>query len=502
MAPRGVPILETPILETVAITKEFGVVRAVDAVSVRISPGEVVALAGENGSGKSTLARIMAGAIRPDSGTLVLRGVETRFVRPRDALDAGIALVTQEPSVVPAMTVGENVMLHRLGRNRGVVKRREIERAAAAVLAEVGLAVEPSRRFETLGPGERELVELAKALATEPDILILDEVTTRLPDPESLFVVVERLCRTRRMGAVLITHRLREIRRLAHRAVVLRDGVLVGELGRHQLTDLELSSMMVGRELTDLYAKPSVDIGPPVLEAVELVTTRSNHRISFSVGRGEIVGVAGLMGCGRIELLETIAGARRPTSGTVVVDAKRVTPRSPSAGIAAGIGFVPDDRWSQGLLSQQSIVANLALSSHRTFAITHRRQDRERAEQAVRKLTIRTPSVDAPVASLSGGNAQKVVLARALALEPAVLLLSEPTRGVDIGAKAEIYRIIDELVGHGVGIVVSSSDLFELIGLCDRVLTMHDGAIVGELARGEATEESITVLCGGGVKTA
>lgn len=493
---------QPPLLEAIAVGKDFGSVRAVGAVSIGIRAGEVVALAGENGSGKSTLARILAGSIRPDRGSLLVGGEPAQFTRPRSALDAGISLVTQEPSVVPALTVADNVMLHRIGRGARVVRRRNVEQQAERALALVGADIDPARPFESLAPGERELVELAKALASDPRVLILDEVTTRLPDPERLFEAIDRLCRTTEIGVVLITHRLREIRRLAHRAVVLRDGELVAELGRDDLSDERLSAAMVGRELSDLYAKPTVAVGEPVLEVVDLVTHRCGQPASFAVGRGEIVGVAGIAGCGRTELLEAIAGARRRSHGRVRVGGEPVSTRSPARAMAAGIGFVPDDRWSQALLADQSIVANLALASHRSWRRTDRRRDRDRAHVAIERLHIRASSIDAPVSSLSGGNAQKVVLARALALEPRVLLLSEPTRGVDIGAKAEIYQIIDELVARGIAVVISSSDLLELLGLCDRILAMHDGEVVGELSRAVATEEAITVLCGGGHRAA
>jgi len=492
MSSSGVPVLEAR-----GLGKDFGRVVAVGEVSLQLFPGEVVALAGENGSGKSTLARMLAGSVRPERGTVALRGEPMQFTRPGRALDVGVALVTQEPLVIPAMSVAENVMLHTLRRGFRWTRRRGLEEQAAAALAAVGSSIDPSRRFETLGPGESELVELAKALALEPAVLILDEVTTRLPDPEEVFAVIEHHCRARRMAVLLITHRLREITRMADRAVVLRDGALVGELPRAELDDHRLSSMMVGRELDDLYAKADVPLGGRVLDVRGLVTDRFASPIDLSVAAGEIVGIAGLVGCGRTEVLETIAGARRAVEGDVRLQGDRLSLRSPAEGIAAGVGFVPDDRWAQGLLPHQSVVANLALSSHRTLHRTDRAGDRRRAERAAERLNIKMPSPDAPVASLSGGNAQKVLLARVLDRNPPLLLLSEPTRGVDIGAKAEIYRIVDDLVARGTSIVVSSSDLLELIGLCDRILVMHDGELVGELSRADATEEAVTLLMGG-----
>ncbi len=482
----------------VGIGKSFGPVRALHDVSLELAGGEVVALAGENGSGKSTLARILAGALEPDAGTIEVAGAPVTFSGPHAALDAGVALVAQEPTVEPHMTIAENVLLHRLRRPAAIVRLGRLAKQAEPYLDEVGLHVDPRLPLSTLGHGARELAEVAKALAAEPRLLILDEATTRLPDPERLFAVVERRCTSHGMAAIIITHRLREIRRLSHRAIVLRDGRRVGELGRDELTDERISAMMVGRELGDFFAKQPVHPGEAVLTVDALVTERSPDAISLEVRHGEIVGVAGLVGSGRSELLETIAGCRRAHGGTVTVDGQAVADASPRAAMKAGVSLVPEDRWAQGLIGHDAIVTNLALSRHRALRRTDRRGDRRRARQAVSDFSVRCSSIDAPVRTLSGGNAQKVVLARSLDHDPSILLLDEPTRGVDIGARAEIYGIINGMVARGAGALVASSDLLELLGLCDRILVLHEGRVAGELERHEATEELIALLSAGG----
>jgi len=489
------------VLAVEGIGRSFGPVRALDGVSLQLARGEVLALAGENGSGKSTLAKIICGVIAADQGQIRLDGEIMSFSGPDAALRAGVALVSQEPTAVPYMSVAENVLLHRLRRPWAIVRKQEMVHTARIYLDEVGLDVDPLLPLGALRQGARELVEVAKALATEPRVLILDEATTRLPDPEHLFRVVERRCEERGMAAIIITHRLREIRRLSHRAFVLRDGMPVGELERGELSDERISSMMVGRELGDFFAKHPHPLGDVVLETTGLVTDRSPHPIDISVRSGEIVGIAGLVGSGRSELLETIAGCRRALAGTVVVNATTLRNKSPREAIEAGISLVPEDRWAQGLIAHDLIVGNIALSRHRALRGTDRRRDRRKAHEAVAAYGIRTNSIDTPVSNLSGGNAQKVLLARCFDHEPTALLLDEPTRGVDIGAKAEIYEIIDRMLARGVGVLLASSDLMELLGLCDRIVVLHEGEPVGELAREDATEELIALLSAGGTRS-
>jgi rhamnose transport system ATP-binding protein len=489
------------VLRVRRVSKSFGPVRALHEVDLELHRGEIVALAGENGSGKSTLSNIVAGALAPDQGTVEVRGTARSFARPRDALLAGIALVRQEPAAVRHLSLAENVLLPRLHRMASLVDRRRLAEQARPYLERVGVPDHPLTPLAELSTGRRELVEVARALATSPAVLLLDEVTTRLADPEELFRVIEAEVADG-LAVVLITHRLREIRRLAHRAVILRDGRRVADLARDELTDERISSAMVGRELGAYFAKRDVAPGRVVLAIRDTVTDRSHHRLSLDVRAGEIVGLAGLVGSGRSELLETVAGARRRHGGTVTVAGSPLPSGSTRAAAAAGVALVPEDRLAQALIPPHSITSNLVLRHHRLARRADARRERRHAVASVERYRIRTAAVETPVAALSGGNAQKVVLARALDAEPAVLLLDEPTRGVDVGARAEIYDLVGRLVDRGGAVLMASSDLLELLGLCDRIAVLHDGEIAGVLARDQATEETVTLLATGGTLVA
>lgn len=485
------------VLRVRGIAKQFGPVQALADVDLDVRKGEILALAGENGSGKSTLARVLAGALRADAGSIELDGRPVEFARPRDALDAGIAIVTQELTAVPQLTVAENVVLPGLRRPAAIVTQRGFARAAQPHLARVDLTVSPHQPFHTLAPGRRELVEVAKALHARPRILILDEATTRLPDPERLFRLVEDLC-AEGTAVIVITQRLREIRRLAHRAVVLRDGRVAGKLGRDELDDARLTKLMVGRELGGFYHKADVPPGDVALDIDRVITDRSPTPVSLTVRRGEIAGLAGLVGSGRSELLETVAGVRRSHGGHVRVAGTSLPSGSVSATLGAGAALVPEDRRVQGLVAGASVYENIAMAGWRALSFRHARSERARAAQAVERFQIRCSSVDADVATLSGGNQQKVVFARCASRAPHVLLLDEPTRGVDVGAREEIYRLIAELVQSGTAVLLASSDLPELLGLADRIVVMCEGELVGELRADAATEESIVLLASGG----
>jgi len=479
------------------VSKHFGAVVALDGVDATLRRGEVLALAGENGSGKSTLSRILGGVIKPDAGSLTVDGEVVSFSHPRAALDAGIALVTQELTAVPSMSVAENVLLARLHSVRARVRRRDLLERAVPVLERVGLGhVDPATPFVALDPGDRGLVEVAKALAADPRLLILDEATTRLPDPELLFRLIEDLCRDG-VSVVFITQRLREIRRVAQRALVLRDGRVAGELAAGELSDEHLTRLMVGRSLGGFFHKASVPPGEVVLELDGVVTERWETPVSLTVRAGEVVALAGLVGCGRSEVVETVAGVRRPRGGTVRVDGSVLTARSPVTAIRSGVGLLPEDRRSQGLVLPHSLRQNVSLGRWSALRPASRRLETRRAREAIERLRIRAPNEEAEVWTLSGGNQQKVVLARALARDPKVLLLDEPTRGVDVGAREEIYKIIGEMVSRGVAVLVVSSDLPEVLGLADRIVVLNEGAVAGELSRAEATEERIMMLAAG-----
>jgi ABC-type sugar transport system ATPase subunit len=488
------------VLEARGISKQYGQVRALIEVDFAIGEGEIVALAGENGSGKSTLAKILAGAIQADSGEVVVDGETQHFSRPRDALDTGIALVTQEPTACPALSVAENMLLTKLSKAWTPFSRRRYNELARPLLELIDVQVDPGARFDSLKAGDRELVEVGKALATKPRYLILDESTSRLGerDVARLFTTLRKL-RDSGTSTILITHRLPEIVELADRAVVLRDGRRVGELSREELTEDRLISLMVGRELTDYYHKREIGQGAPLLRVEELLVDGASQPASFEVHAGEIVGLAGLVGAGRTELLETIFGVRRAQGGRVFVGNDEIKSGSPRKALDKGMALVPEERHRQGLNMTGCVRENITMGTW-PLHLARRRRERSLSQTALKRLRIRTDGIEAPIRSLSGGNQQKVVIARCLTREPRVLLLDEPTRGIDVGAKAEVFALMAELLERGMAIVMVSSEMLEVLGLSDRIIVMHEQSIVGELSRAEATEERIAHLSAGGTQ--
>ena len=487
------------ILAATEVSKSYGVVRALDAVDFEVRPGEIVALAGENGSGKSTLARILAGVIRPDSGTLAIDGSPATLPAPHEALRHGIALVTQEPTSLPAMSLSENVLLGRPRHWYEPFRRRRAARLAKSYLVRAGVRADPLSLLGALRPGEREKVEVARALATDPRLLILDEVTSRLGQEsvEELFGLIRDL-RDEGSSCVIITHRLPEICEIADRTVVLRDGHLVGELTGAETTEDRVTSMMVGRDLQDVFQKSNQPRPETVLRLDGLRVRGTGKAISLTVRAGEVVGLAGLVGSGRSELLETIAGLRRSESGTVSVCDRVVRPGSIRDALDAGIALVPEDRHAQGLVLHASIRLNLAMQRWRPWAPANRRKEDRIAKAAVTDFGIKSAGTEASVDSLSGGNQQKVVLARCIDSQPRVLLLDEPTRGVDIGARGELFRIVGDMLDDDMAVLMASSDMLEILGVCDRVIILHDQEVAGVMERSDATESRIASLAAGG----
>jgi L-arabinose transport system ATP-binding protein len=496
----GAPQQAPPALAALGVSKRFGVVRALDEVTLAVRGGEVLALVGENGAGKSTLMRIFEGVYRPDQGTLATRGVQQTLRSPADAHALGIRVIHQEPDIIPDLSIAENLFLGDFRRFRGLfLDRVDLARRTRTLLAEFGLEndLDPWTRAGDLSPAQRQLMEIMRALRRGLKVLALDEPTSSLTEDEArhLFGIVRRL-RGDGVGVIYISHRMREVRDLADRVAVLRDGRLVDERPTREFPEAEIVQAMVGRPIADLYDRRVRRRGEIALSVQGLTTTRV-HDVSFDVRSGEVVGLAGLMGAGRSELAEAIFGYDRALVGSVAVSGRPVRLRSPADAIAAGVGFAPEDRKSQALLLLRSVKDNISLAIPdliSRFDFVNDRDERWIAGALVDRLRIRTPSLDASVSNLSGGNQQKVVLGRWLARRPKVLILDEPTRGVDVGAKAEIYRLIAELAAEGIALLVISSEMPELLGLADRILVMAGGRVVAEMPREEASEECILSL--------
>jgi L-arabinose transport system ATP-binding protein len=488
------------VIEAVAVSKEFGVVRALDRVSLAVRSGEVLALVGENGAGKSTLVRIFEGVFRPDSGSLTALGVPRIFRSPADAHAVGIRVIHQEPDIVPDLSIAENLFLGDFRRTRGIFfDRGDLARRTLRILTEFGLEKElsPWIRAGDLGPAHRQLMEIMRALRSGLRMLALDEPTSSLTEDEAqrLFRIVRRL-KAEGVAIVYISHRMREVRELSDRVVVLRDGRLILDRATSSVTDNEIVQAMVGRPISDLFDRSERKSGAAVL-SVRGLTTRRVKGVSFDLRAGEVVGLAGLIGAGRSELAEAVFGHNPLLAGSVAIGGRPIRLRSPADAIAAGIGFAPEDRKSQGLLLLRSVADNISLAVPdliSRFNFVQFGTERRISAELVRRLRIKTPSLDHLVSKLSGGNQQKVVLGRWLARQPKALILDEPTRGIDVGAKAEIYRLIAQVAAQGVALLVISSELPELIGLADRILVMAGGRIVGELSRQDASEERILKL--------
>ncbi|WP_082469243.1 sugar ABC transporter ATP-binding protein [Sciscionella sediminilitoris] len=491
----GVPVR----LEARGLSKAFRGVQALCDVSFSLQAGAVLALIGENGAGKSTLIRMLSGAHAPDAGEVRLDGRPAAITGPAGAEALGIATVYQELSLFPELTVAENLMFNRYP-GRGRIDWRSVHREASTLLAELGLTVTPAQRVRELSIADKQMIEIAKALRRNARVLILDEPTAVLggEDVDRLLALVRDLSR-RDVSVIFVSHRLEEVFDLADRYVVLKDGELTGEGIIAETTHDELVSKMVGRHFVRGDREPGAKIGKTVLQVDGLSQPGVLSDISFSVRAGEILGIAGLRGAGRTEMARAIFGAD-PHAGTVQLHGKPVRITDPLQAIRAGIGLVPEERKTQGLVIGQSCAANISLVS---LLKRGRRTVRPTAEQVlarryIDKLRIKTPGPLTPVGTLSGGNQQKVVLARWLEAGVDLLILDEPTRGIDIGAKQEIYTLIRQLCGQGLAIIVISSELPEVLELSDRILVMHQGEVTAELSGDTATEEEIMSHAVGG----
>jgi ABC-type sugar transport system ATPase subunit len=470
-------------------------VQALRDVEITLHAGEVHALAGENGSGKSTLAKILYGFYQPDEGQITLDGEPVAVQSPRRAIELGIAAISQELTLAPTLSVAENVLMGRLPRRGGLVDWPRARKLAAEALSQLGVHVDPSTRLGTLPIELQQEVEVARAGSARSRVLIPDEATSPLSETatERLLEKVAQL-RTQGVAVLLISHRMRELYAAAQKATVLRDGRRIAEVPLPGTDERELVRMMVGRPIEDLYAKRQVDRGDVVLEVADLSTHDATvQQMSFEVRAGEILGVSGLVGCGKTELGLALAGAT-PFSGTVRLGGRPVRSSSPHGAMRAGIGYVPEDRKRGALFPQRSVRQNLSyrwLRALSRLGVVNVVRERKLAAQTAARFGVCTRSLDAPVAELSGGNQQKVVLGRTFALAPDVVVLGEPTRGIDVGAKSEVYRYIQEMAAEGKAVVMISSELPELLGLADRIVVMQRGRVSATFSAEEATEEAI-----------
>ena len=494
---------DPPLLEVRDLVKRFPGVLALGGVGLTLRSGEVLAVIGENGAGKSTLMKILAGVQTPDRGEILLEGRPVRIDSVRAAERLGIALIHQELNLSDNLDVGANIFLGREPSRYGLIDRATIAREAARYLSRVGLDCAPQTIVGHLSVGRQQMVEIAKALSVNARILIMDEPTSSLSRREAahLFRVIGDL-RSKGVSVIYISHRLGEVKEVADRVSVLRDGRNSGDLAREEIDHARMVRLMVGRELSQLFDRHPRDPGEAVLEADEIRTTaHPRHALSFTLRAGEIVGMAGLVGAGRTELLETLFGARPAAGGTLRIAGREARFSRPLDAIRAGIAMIPEDRKQQGLILEMAVRENLslpALRSRRKAGIfLDRNHERKLSRETIERLSIKTPGDRQIVGVLSGGNQQKVVLGKWLALNPRVLLMDEPTRGVDVGAKHEIYRLMDDLAGRGVAILFVSSEMEEVLGISDRALVMHEGRIGGELARSQLSEEAVMDLATG-----
>jgi rhamnose transport system ATP-binding protein len=501
------PFIETPLLEASGIAKSYAGVRALKGVSFELRAGEVHALIGENGAGKSTLIKVMTGAVTADSGTLRIAGETIAHNDPATARALGIAAIYQQPALFPHLTVMENIALGTRdfsrvktpGGNQRKVDWPAMERRAKELLQRAGATIDPRRLVGTLSMPEQQLVEIAKAIGVEARVVIMDEPTASLTETEvvSLFKVIGSL-KAAGTGIIYISHRLEEISAIADRITVLRDGESIGTVDAANTNREQLIAMMVGREIAAVYPKREVKQGAVALELRKLGSREAGvSGVSLSVRQGEILGIAGLVGSGRTQLAETLFGLTPADTGEILINGQPARIETPADAIAQGIGYLPEDRRRHGAVLEMSIASNISLASLNQVSgngLIDADSENKLASQYVDRLRVKTSSIEAAAGTLSGGNQQKVALARWLATNPKILILDEPTQGVDVGSKSEIHGIMMDLAAKGLAIVMISSELPEVLGMSDRIVVFHEGRIVGELSRAEATQEKILTM--------
>lgn len=489
-------------IEMTAISKSFGTNKVLEKIDLVLHSGQVHALMGENGAGKSTLMNILTGLFPASSGTIVIDGVEKQFSNPQEAEAFGISFIHQEMNTWPDMTVLDNLFLGReIKGTFGLLDQKAMKEKAKRAFDRLGISIPLDLPIGSLSVGQQQMIEIAKSLLSEVSLLVMDEPTAALTDreTESLFQMIASL-KKEGVGIVYISHRMEEIFRVTDLITVMRDGIVVDTKPTAETNPAELVKKMVGRDIDDYYPAKAAELGELVFE-VENLSGECFKDISFQVRRGEILGFSGLMGAGRTEVMRAIFGLDKRTAGRIRLNGQDIQVTNPVQAIRAGIGFLTEDRKEEGLILDFSIKDNMTLPSHKDFSKNGFFDDetsRDFVQKMIDRLRIKSGRPEIVVGNLSGGNQQKVVLAKWIGIAPKVLILDEPTRGVDVGAKREIYQLMNELAERGVPILLVSSDLPEVLGVSDRIVVMHEGRITGELSRGEATQEKVMQLATGG----
>ena len=493
--------MQTPVLSVEGVSKSFPGVQALDNVSLEVSPGEVLVLVGENGAGKSSLMKILSGIYAKDSGTVRIGGEEVDITSPLQAQRLGISIIHQEMNLMPDLTVAQNIWIGREPHTAGILAETDLNKRTQAFLDEAGIALDPKETVGNLSVAKQQMVEIAKALSYDARVLIMDEPTSALTDKEveTLMGLIEQL-KAQNKAIIYISHRMDELNRLADRVTVFRDGALIGSLLRAEIHVPTIIEMMVGRHLEN-SARPasrSFDDEPVVLSVKGLSTKNLLRDVSFELHRGEILAFAGLMGSGRTETARALIGADSSTGGEVEVNGKPIKIREPADAVREGIGYLSEDRKAFGLMLEQDVSFNIGLASLSDFTgpigVVNESKLKSVAEYRVGELKVKTPSVNQMVKLLSGGNQQKVVISKWLVRNCDILIFDEPTRGIDVGAKEEIYRLLRALADDGKSIIMISSELPEVLRVADRILVMDSGVVAGELANAEATQEKIMHL--------
>ena len=484
------------VLEVKDLDKSFVGVHAVDHVSFQVYPGTVHVMQGENGAGKSTILKMLSGLYQPDSGEILLHGKPVSFSSPQDAKEKGIAMVYQEMTILPELTVAQNIFLHQEEQKGRFLDEASMMKKARELAEKYDIEIDPYCRAGDLEIAQQQMIEILKALASDSEILILDEPTSSLARKEvdRLYEIVEGL-KKKGKTILFISHRMEEIFRFGDNMTVMKDGKYVGSVAIKDVTEDDIIRMMVGRDLDDIFPpKLKEEPGEEIFRVEDLSDKDKVHQVSFSIRSGEVLGIAALDGQGQNEIMRLIAGIRKKTSGRVYLKGQELHYRNPRQALAAGIGYVPEDRKKQGLSLLLSVRENIAMSSlkrRQKASFINLKEEMEVVRRMIEVMRIKTPGPEQAVVNLSGGNQQKVSIGKSLADEPQVLLLNEPTRGIDVEAKQEIYKLIRSLAGDGVGILVYTSDMMECIGLCDRIMTVYEGRITSVLTQEQHTEEII-----------